>query len=131
MIVLNVSPPFTPFSRVFSLALKLTCMFSRFHPSVFFAAVPGRLNRFNRKTRNVELKSSKHTQDASALQKTADFIQAFMLGFEVQVVLLAGGGIREGRGGKDERIDARLTWSNNRRRKCVKFEHEVFGGLGS
>ena len=41
--------------------------------------------RFNRKTRNVELKSSKHTEDASALQKTADFIQAFMLGFEVQV----------------------------------------------
>ncbi|CBN75533.1 conserved unknown protein [Ectocarpus siliculosus] len=40
--------------------------------------------RFNRKTRNVELKSSKHTEDASALQKTADFIQAFMLGFEVQ-----------------------------------------------
>ncbi|CAN0410725.1 unnamed protein product, partial [Laminaria digitata] len=40
---------------------------------------------FNRKTRNVELKSSKHTEDASALQKTADFIQAFMLGFEVQV----------------------------------------------
>lgn len=33
----------------------------------------------------MELKSSKHTQDASALQKTADFVQAFMLGFEVQV----------------------------------------------
>ncbi|CAM9599711.1 unnamed protein product, partial [Ectocarpus sp. 13 AM-2016] len=42
------------------------------------------ISRFNRKTRNVELKSSKHTGDASALQKTADFIQAFMLGFEVQ-----------------------------------------------
>ncbi|CAN0557330.1 unnamed protein product, partial [Ectocarpus sp. 12 AP-2014] len=42
------------------------------------------ISRFNRKTRNVELKSSKHTEDASALQKTADFIQAFMLGFEVQ-----------------------------------------------
>lgn len=41
--------------------------------------------RFNKKSRNVELKSSKHTEDASALQKTADFIQAFMLGFEVQV----------------------------------------------
>ncbi|CAM9175145.1 unnamed protein product [Choristocarpus tenellus] len=40
--------------------------------------------RFNRKTRNVELKSSVHTEDGSALQKTADFIQAFMLGFEVQ-----------------------------------------------
>lgn len=48
--------------------------------------------RFNRKTRNVELKSSKHTEDASALQKTADFIQAFMLGFEVQV----GGALRYG-----------------------------------
>ncbi|CAM9400275.1 unnamed protein product [Ectocarpus fasciculatus] len=42
------------------------------------------ISRFNRKTRNVELKSSTHTEDASALQKTADFVQAFMLGFEVQ-----------------------------------------------
>lgn len=34
----------------------------------------------------MELKSSEHTQDASALQKAADFVQAFMLGFEVQVM---------------------------------------------
>ncbi|CAM9165794.1 unnamed protein product [Discosporangium mesarthrocarpum] len=40
--------------------------------------------RFNKKTRTVELKSSQHTQDGSALQKTADFIEAFMMGFEVQ-----------------------------------------------
>ncbi|CAM9783379.1 unnamed protein product, partial [Sphacelaria rigidula] len=39
---------------------------------------------FNRDNRCVELKSSEHTEDASALQKTADFVQAFMLGFEVQ-----------------------------------------------
>lgn len=53
----------------------------------------------------MELKSSKHTEDASALQKTADFIQAFMLGFEVQVsgvfrgivpVLLVRGGESQG-----------------------------------
>ena len=31
-----------------------------------------------------ELKTSDHTQDIGAIQKGADFLQAFMLGFEVQ-----------------------------------------------
>jgi RNA-binding protein PNO1 len=40
--------------------------------------------RMNLKKRCVELKTSKHTVSASALQKGADFVQAFMMGFEVQ-----------------------------------------------
>eukprot|EP00566_Odontella_aurita_P037471 CAMPEP_0113537472 /NCGR_PEP_ID=MMETSP0015_2-20120614/6846_1 /TAXON_ID=2838 /ORGANISM="Odontella" /LENGTH=281 /DNA_ID=CAMNT_0000436973 /DNA_START=143 /DNA_END=989 /DNA_ORIENTATION=- /assembly_acc=CAM_ASM_000160 len=40
--------------------------------------------RFNTKTRSVEMKTSSHTADAGALQKGADFVSAFMLGFEVQ-----------------------------------------------
>eukprot|EP00640_Fibrocapsa_japonica_P006942 CAMPEP_0113941338 /NCGR_PEP_ID=MMETSP1339-20121228/7276_1 /TAXON_ID=94617 /ORGANISM="Fibrocapsa japonica" /LENGTH=157 /DNA_ID=CAMNT_0000945453 /DNA_START=354 /DNA_END=827 /DNA_ORIENTATION=- /assembly_acc=CAM_ASM_000762 len=40
--------------------------------------------RFNPKTRSVELKTSEHTEDAGALQKAADFVQAFCMGFEVQ-----------------------------------------------
>jgi RNA-binding protein PNO1 len=40
--------------------------------------------RFNTKTRSVELKTSPHTTDASSLQKGADFVSAFFLGFEVQ-----------------------------------------------
>lgn len=40
--------------------------------------------RFNPKTRSVELKTSEHTAEPEALQKGADFVQSFMLGFEVQ-----------------------------------------------
>lgn len=40
--------------------------------------------RFNTKTRSVEMKTSAHTIDTGALQKGADFVSAFMLGFEVQ-----------------------------------------------
>lgn len=40
--------------------------------------------RFNTRTRSVELKTSRHTLDASSLQKGADFIGCFMLGFEPQ-----------------------------------------------
>jgi len=40
--------------------------------------------RFNTKTRSVEMKTSAHTLDTGALQKGADFVSAFMLGFEVQ-----------------------------------------------
>jgi RNA-binding protein PNO1 len=40
--------------------------------------------RFNTKTRSVEMKTSKHTIDTGALQKGADFVSAFTLGFEVQ-----------------------------------------------
>jgi len=40
--------------------------------------------RFNTKTRCVEMKTSPHTIDSGALQKGADFVSAFMLGFEVQ-----------------------------------------------
>ncbi|TDH72105.1 hypothetical protein CCR75_004570 [Bremia lactucae] len=40
--------------------------------------------RMNTKTRCIELKNSLHTADAGALQKAADFVQAYMMGFEVQ-----------------------------------------------
>ena len=41
------------------------------------------LFRFNLKSRNVEIKTSKDTEDISNLQKAADFVRAFVLGFEV------------------------------------------------
>lgn len=39
--------------------------------------------RMNLKTKTVELKTNKHTEDEGALQKGADFIKAFTLGFDV------------------------------------------------
>ncbi|XP_055345549.1 RNA-binding protein pno1-like [Paramacrobiotus metropolitanus] len=39
--------------------------------------------RFNLKTRNVEIRPSPETEDIGALQKAADFVRAFVLGFEV------------------------------------------------
>ena len=38
----------------------------------------------NIKTKAVELRTSKHTTDTGALQKGADFVQAFCLGFDVE-----------------------------------------------
>ena len=38
----------------------------------------------NLKTKKVELKTTQATEDEGALQKSADFVQAFLLGFEVQ-----------------------------------------------
>ena len=40
--------------------------------------------RFNTRTRSVEIKTSNHTPETCSLQKGADFIGAFMLGFEPQ-----------------------------------------------
>jgi len=40
--------------------------------------------RMNTKTRHVEIRNGPHTTEASALQKAADFVQAFMLGFSLQ-----------------------------------------------
>lgn len=40
--------------------------------------------RFNTKTRSVEIKTSPHTVETGSLQKGADFVSAYMLGFEVQ-----------------------------------------------
>mmetsp|Transcript_13946 Transcript_13946/g.15890 ORF Transcript_13946/g.15890 Transcript_13946/m.15890 type:complete len:233 (+) Transcript_13946:104-802(+) len=40
--------------------------------------------RFNPKTRMVEMKTSEHTEMQGALSKSADFVQAFAMGFEVQ-----------------------------------------------
>jgi RNA-binding protein PNO1 len=37
----------------------------------------------NLKAKKVELKTTKETEDEGALQKAADFVQAFLLGFEV------------------------------------------------
>ncbi|RCK65938.1 Pre-rRNA-processing protein PNO1 [Candida viswanathii] len=39
--------------------------------------------RMNLKTRTVELRTNKHTTDVGALQKGADFVKAFTLGFDV------------------------------------------------
>lgn len=39
--------------------------------------------RMNMKTRSVELRCSKYTTDTGALQKGADFVKAFSLGFDV------------------------------------------------
>lgn len=41
--------------------------------------------RFNPKTRAVEMRSSQYTVETGALQKAADFVRAFTLGFEVDV----------------------------------------------
>ncbi|XP_048734430.1 RNA-binding protein PNO1-like [Ostrea edulis] len=39
--------------------------------------------RFNLKTRNVEIKTCKDTKDIGSLQKAADFVRAFTLGFDI------------------------------------------------
>ncbi|CAF1490904.1 unnamed protein product [Adineta steineri] len=43
--------------------------------------------RFNLKTRCVEIRTSEQTEDSQALQKGADFVKAFALGFEVEDAL--------------------------------------------
>jgi len=43
--------------------------------------------RFNTKTRHVELRFSKETVDKTHLQKGADFVKAFILGFDVDDAL--------------------------------------------
>ncbi|XP_059471419.1 RNA-binding protein PNO1 [Neocloeon triangulifer] len=43
--------------------------------------------RFNLKTRQVEIRTCKDTKDISYLQKAADFVKAFILGFEVEDAL--------------------------------------------
>jgi len=40
--------------------------------------------RMNTKRRCVEIRSSEHTDDIGSLQKAADFVKAFMIGFEVK-----------------------------------------------
>ena len=45
--------------------------------------------RYNPRKKTVELKTSDHTEDIGALQKGADFIQAFMLGFCLFICFLA------------------------------------------
>ena len=40
--------------------------------------------RFNPKTRSVEMKTSEFTMMEGALQKACDFVQAFIMGFEIQ-----------------------------------------------
>lgn len=43
--------------------------------------------RFNLKTRNVEIKTCKETHDIGSLTKAADFVRAFVLGFQVEDAL--------------------------------------------
>ena len=42
------------------------------------------LIRMNTRTKNIEMKTSEHTTDPDALQKAADFVSAFLMGFDVQ-----------------------------------------------
>jgi Predicted RNA-binding protein (contains KH domains) len=39
--------------------------------------------RMNTKKKCVEIKSSEHTEDKNAIQRSADFLKAFMLGFDL------------------------------------------------
>ena len=43
--------------------------------------------RFNLKTRNVEIRTCKDTEDVTLIQKAADFVKAFIYGFEVEDAL--------------------------------------------
>lgn len=43
--------------------------------------------RFNLKTRNVEIRSCQETEDVSNVQKAADFVKAFIYGFDVEDAL--------------------------------------------
>ncbi|KAG7169014.1 RNA-binding protein PNO1-like [Homarus americanus] len=43
--------------------------------------------RFNLKSRNVEIRTGKETEDPNSIQKASDFIQAFVYGFEVDDAL--------------------------------------------
>ncbi|XP_071767988.2 RNA-binding protein PNO1 [Centroberyx gerrardi] len=43
--------------------------------------------RFNLKTRNVEIKTCKETQDIGSLTRATDFVRAFVLGFQVEDAL--------------------------------------------
>lgn len=43
--------------------------------------------RFNLKSRNVEIKTCRETQDIGSLTKAADFVRAFVLGFQVEDAL--------------------------------------------
>ena len=47
--------------------------------------------RFNLKSRNAEIKTSKETEDIANLEKAADFVKAFVLGFEVDDPLAMSG----------------------------------------
>merc|ERR1712241_1361524 len=42
---------------------------------------------FNLKSRNVEIRTCKDTEDPTTLQKAADFVRAFVFGFEVEDAL--------------------------------------------
>jgi len=43
--------------------------------------------RFNTKSRSIEIRSSRYTEEESSLQKAADFVKAFTLGFELEDAL--------------------------------------------
>nr|XP_046256937.1 RNA-binding protein PNO1 isoform X2 [Scatophagus argus] len=47
--------------------------------------------RFNLKTRHVEIKTCKETQDIASLTKATDFVKAFILGFQIEVSTLTEG----------------------------------------
>jgi len=67
-----------------SVAWRISPLIRTFSDPTRWLLVAGAQVRFNTKTRSVEMRTSKHTLDSGALQKGADFVSAFMLGFEVQ-----------------------------------------------
>jgi len=61
--------------------------------------------RFNPKTRSVELRHSKSTEDSGALTKGEEFVSAFMCGFEIRdaIALLRLEDLRVGEHAADRR----------------------------
>ena len=53
----------------------MLCMIVEIHPEVCFSPL------------SVSVQTSKFTTDPGAIQKAADFVKAFMLGFDVEVIL--------------------------------------------
>uniref|UniRef100_A0A2K5RAH7 RNA-binding protein PNO1 n=1 Tax=Cebus imitator TaxID=2715852 RepID=A0A2K5RAH7_CEBIM len=73
--------------------------------------------RFNLKSRNVEIRTCKETKDVSALTKAADFVKAFILGFQVESRAI---GRIAGKGGK-----TKFTIENVTRTRIVLADVKV------
>lgn len=52
-----------------------------------YPGTSGTSDSFNLKSRNVEIRTCKETEDVSTLTKAADFVKAFILGFQVEDAL--------------------------------------------
>jgi len=87
-------PKFAPSKNVKKAKIEMRRIFvppNRYTPlkdnwSKIYAPIVNHLKlqiRFNLKTRNVEMRTSKETEDPNSLQKASDFITAFVAGFDV------------------------------------------------